>query len=1365
MKIYYQCFLFFVLGIFFTTSAQNIKEDLKFKHFTSSDGLSQRSVMAILQDQKGYLWFGTRDGLNKFDGQNFTVYRHFTEDSTSLSHNSLHSIYEDSFGNLWIGTQNGLNKFNPAKENFTQYKNSKSAKSIANNIIWGITQLDNSLFVATNNGVSEINIKTDEIISYKNDSKTPNSLSNNSTRSFLKSNNGNLWIANITNIDIYNPTKNTFKRIEYPKKEGDKAFINDRPTLYQDIQNTIWLGYHNGLAKYDPILQIFTDYTFNTKKTITSAVRTICEDLSGNLWIGSYSGLYILDSEKKYLKHITQDENRANSLSQNSIYKIIRDSRGDMWLGTWAAGINYFNGDNQSFKEISFGKSDTSLNYKVVSGITEDEDGNLWIGTEGGGLNFLNRKTNTFEYFKNNPEQENCLTANNVKAVIKDKNDNIWVGIHDGGVNFLNPKKKPFQFQKIDFPKSSEYSLEGLKVLSLLEDKNGNIWIGTLTGGLILYDIKTSTLVKLDEDIRTVMCILESRNPNILLIGGDNGLESIHINTYKKTKINITDKRSKTQESLYVNSIFKDNFDNYWLGTEGQGAYMYNPKRKETKHFGMDEGLPSDIVYGILSDNNGNLWMSSNYGISRLNIQSNKIKNYTYSDGLQGNEFNYGSFFKTQKGELFFGGTNGLTYFNPSNIQENTFLPKVDIYNLEVNNAPFLRITDAISEVKLKHNQNDFSIEFAALSFMQSEKNQFAYILEGYDEDWHYVKNQRKVIYTNLDFGEYTFKVKAANNDGLWNTNGDTLKIEVSAPIWQTWWAYLLYSLGFVFLVFYIRKLLLLRVKDKKELKQERLEKEKIEEVNKMKLNLFTDVSHEFRTPLTLIIGPLERMINKKMGDAYVQEQHQIMNKNAKVLLQLINQILDFRKNDSGKLFLQASKNNIIPFIQDVKDSFKGLAQQKNVNYKFNTSKKNIEVWFDNIKLKKILFNLISNAFKFTKDNNDLFVNVYTTTKTENAKEIDYVVIDIINFVSVIPESHIKLIFERFYQLDDSKREMGSGIGLSLTKSLVELHKGHIEVNSSANEGTCFSVFLRLGKDHLSENDFLTESNTFDDKKFLDNLDIIQDLVHFENTQDLPVKAYNKELQSLLIVEDNVGLQNFIKDIFIDKYNIFVADNGEQGLTMAENNAIDLIISDVSMPIMDGFELCEKIKTTLITSHIPVILLTAKTSQTHQEKGYSIGANAYITKPFNATLLETRVDNLLQTRSSLIRKFKKDIILKPSELTITSTDELFLQKAIKVVEENITNPDFNTNFFIELMGMSRTVLYTKLKALTGQNLSTFIRIIKLKRAGQLIAQTDMSISQVAYEVGFNDLKYFRKCFKDFFKQLPSKYRENNSQKN
>ena len=1359
MKSYFLLFILFFLVFYNSGTAQNIQNELKFKHFSSSDGLSQRSVMSILQDKKGYLWFGTRDGLNKFDGKKFTVYRHIYGDTTSISNNNIYAIYEDSYNNLWIGTQNGLNKFNPEKDNFTRYKHSNSNSTIADNIIWNIIQHDDNLFLATNNGLSKINIKKGNIINFRKDNYNLNSLSNNRTRSFLVTNDGKLWICNIEYIDIFNPSNNTFKRLDFPKERSKEIHINDRPTLFQDSQNAIWLGYEKGLAIYDSDLGTFTDYQFNKEKAIASAVRSICEDLSGNLWIGTYSGLYILDADRTSIKHVVHDDNNAQSLSQNSIYKIIRDSRGDMWIGTWADGINYYNRDYGVFKQITYGENDFTLNYKVVSGIAEDDNGNLWIGTEGGGVNFLDVKTKKFNYYKNVPDDTNSLSADNVKAVINDKNGNIWIGIHNGGVNFLNPKITPYRFEPIDFPKSSDFSLKSLKVLTLLEDNDGNIWIGTLTGGVIVYNIKTKELEKLDDQIRTVMCIVQTNNPDYLLVGGDYGLEKINIKTKKRTKIIIDKNLIKEDIPLYVNCVFIDNFDNYWIGTEGQAMFMHNPKRNETKVYGIDEGLPNDIIYGILSDNNGNIWISSNYGISRLNILSNQIKNYDYYDGLQGNEFNYGSFFKTKNGDLFFGGTNGLTYFNPSQIQENTFAPKVDIYNFEVNNKPFSKITDATSKITLRHNQNDFSIDFTALSYMQSEKNKFAYKLEGRDSDWNFVGNERKAVYTNIDEGHYKFKVIAANNDGVWNDEGDSIEIKILPAPWKTWWAYSIYSFIFIASFLYVRKLTLLRINARNELKAERLEKERMEEVNQMKLKLFTDVSHDFRTPLTLIIGPLEKMINEKTGDDRIQKQHKIMHKNAKMLLQLINQILDFRKSESGKLFLQASKSNIVPFIKDVKDSFKALAAQKNVNYKFNATSKNIEVWFDKIKLKKILFNLISNAFKFTKNNNDLIINLYTTSKQENSKAIDYVVIDIINFVSVIPDSHIKLIFDRFYQLDHENMEMGSGIGLSLTKSLVELHKGHIEVKSSSNEGTCFSVFLRLGKEHLSENECIKDNEKMYSKEFLKDLRLIEEDKSDEKivVDHLP-KGVNKDFQSLLIVEDNREVQNFVYEIFADKYNIYLADHGEEAFNIALNNEIDLIISDVNMPIMNGFELCEKIKTTLVTSHIPIILLTAKTSEIHQEQGYTTGADAYITKPFKANILEARVNNLLRTRANLIRKFKKDIILKPKDLTITSTDELFLQKAIEVVEKNITNPEFDTNLFLESMNMSRTVLYTKLKALTGQNLSTFIRIIKLKRAGQLISETNMNISQVAYEVGFNDLKYFRKCFKDFFKKLPSEYR-------
>lgn len=1345
MKTYFfLSILLFCWGITWGQNIQGLPPDLKFRHYTPANGLSQRSVQAILQDSKGYLWLGTRDGLNKFDGNEFTVYRHNADDPKSLSNNNIYYLYEDSQGNIWVGTQNGLNRYDTHKDNFVQYKQTENPHSITNNIVWGMIQIDeNLLWIATDNGISQINITTDEIKRIHKLGDRPNSLSDNKIRSFLKTPSGNIWICNTSYIDVYSPTEKTFRSIDYPKKENQHTHINNRPTLYTDQNNTIWLGYEQGLAVYNPQTDRFIDFYLQEKKAIHSPIRSICEDHSGNLWIGTYAGLYILNPTHTNLKHIVHDPNVSTSLSQNSIYKIIRDSRGDMWLGTWADGLNYYSRDNDVFKHIPFGNTDNKLNYRVVSSLAEDKNGNLWIGTEGGGLNFYHRETKKFTYYKNEPGNLHSLSANNIKSVIIDRQGYLWIGIHDGGLNFLDPGEKPFKFQQIEFPPDQNISLKAYKVLTLFEDKNGNIWIGTLTGGLIFYDQRTQQLSKIDKDIKTVMSIVQTENPDILLVGGDKGLESIHIETKKKNKIPFNDS-SKNTSSLYVNCLFIDDFGHYWIGTEGYGVYMYDPKSKKTIVYGIKEGLPNDIIYGILSDNSGNIWVSTNNGISQIDIASNSIKNYNQSDGLQGNEFNYGASFKTKNKELFFGGTNGLTYFNPKDIRKNTFVPPIHITNLEINNLPFTKITDSTTLITLKHNENNFSIDFTSLSYMRPEKNEFAYKLEGNDENWNYIGNQRRAVYTNIKPGKFIFKVIGTNNDGIWNEQGTTLHIQVLPPLWKTWWAYLLYVILCGSLFLYIRKLILLRVKERKA-------KERSEETNQLKMNVFTEISHEFRTPLTLIISPLEKMVDKNLGDKQMQQQHNIMLKNARMLLQLINQILDFRKSEAGKLTLQVSKNNIVPFIKEVKKSFDLLAEKRNIQYRLIHRSNDIQVWFDMPKLKNILFNLLSNAFKFSNDNSSVTIYISTSSKKINAKLTQYVKISVVNFGPVIPKERLKLIFEQFYQLDNEQKNLGSGIGLSLTKKLVEQHKGKIIVSSSEAKGNRFTVFLRLGNEHFAQHEYAEHA------KNIEGLNYISYTAEEEETLQIAASIENQ--QCLLIVEDNLDLQNFIKEIFQHKYLVFTARDGNEALEIVLQRTIDLIISDVSMPGMDGFELCDKIKTTLITSHIPVILLTAKTSPTDQKKGYYIGADAYITKPFNVDILELQVDNLLKTRENLIRKFKNDVILKPKELTITSPDETFLAQAIAIVEENIANPDFNTGIFIDQMNMSRTVLYTKLKALTGQNLSTFIRTIRLKKAGILITQTDMNISQVVYEVGFSDLKYFREAFKELFNMTPSEYKK------
>ncbi|RZF60289.1 hybrid sensor histidine kinase/response regulator transcription factor [Sphingobacterium corticibacterium] len=1367
MNIYLFCFTLFwgtFLQAVHAQKLKNIPDDLKFQHFTSVNGLSQRSVADIIQDKKGFIWFGTRDGLNKFDGQKFVVYRHNTTDSASLSNSNIHAIYEDQGGNLWVGTERGLNKYNPATDKFIRYTFADSPHAVADNLVHDITQLSSRiLWVATENGIIQLDIQTNEIKKIQKQAGKPHSLSDNNLRSFLRDGDGNIWICNTRYIDVYNIQQGQFKRLEYPQKANKSSIhLNDLPSLYLDKKNTLWLGYEQGLARYDRSTESFVDFEFKQSKAITSATRTICEDHAGNLWIGSYSGLYILSADRQELKHIVHDPDNSGSLSQNSIYRIIRDSRGDMWIGTWADGINYYNRDNTVFKNIHAGNTANKLNYKVVSGMAEDASGNLWIGTEGGGLNYYNRNTQKFTYYTHRANDPHSISANNIKSVIIGRDSNIWIGMHDGGLDLLTASEKPFKFQKIDFPPNQNISLKAYKVLTLFEDHNGNIWIGTLTGGLIFYDTDRKILSKIDKDIKTVMSITQTENPDLLLIGGNNGIETIHIHTKQKQRVQVKE-HAQTEPLLYVNTIFVDPSGHYWIGTEGQGLYIYNPKEQTTKSYSKKDGLPNDIIYGILPDDNGKIWVSTNNGISQIDPASNTLKNYNQSDGLQGNEFNYGSFFKTGKNELFFGGTNGLSYFDPKDLRRNTFVPPIDITNIDVNNALFRKITDSVTTIILAYNENNFSIDFTSLSYMRPEKNEFAYRLEGYDEDWNYIGNQRRAVYTNIQQGEYVFKVIGANNDGIWNERGTTLRIHVLPPPWKTWWAYLLYFILCSSLFLYIRKLTLLRIKERKE-------KERAEEINQLKLQLFTDISHDFRTPLTLIISPLEKMVHKKLGDSYIQRQHDIMLKNARMLLQLVNQILDFRKSESGKLTLQATKNNIVPFIEEVKSSFDALADKKNIQYRFITRHDHIPVWFDKAKLKNMLFNLLSNAFKFSHDDSDITIYVSTTSKKVNGKLVNYVKISVLNFGPVISKEDLPLIFEQFYQLPYKQKNLGSGIGLSLTKRLVELHRGKIIVNSSETKGTRFSILLKLGNEHLEKNECIEESAIFERyEEDLQYVDVGED--QFDLQQEIGIDAepssdthFVESRQNLLIVEDNIDLQKFIQEIFKDKYRVFTAENGEDAIAIAHQETIDLIVSDVQMPIMDGFELCRYIKTTLICSHIPVILLTAKTSSVHQEKGYRTGADAYITKPFNAEILALRVDNLLKTRANLVRKFKQDTILEPKKLTISSPDELFLEKAISVVEHHISDPDFNVSAFIEQMNMSRTVIYTKLKALTGQNLSTFIRLIRLKKASTLITHTPMNVSQVAYEVGFNDLKYFRESFKELYKVTPSEYKKQYQEK-
>mgnify|MGYP000176845682 CR=1 FL=1 len=1361
--------MLFCLSISFVFSQKQEQENnykaLKFKNFSLKEGLSQSSVLTILQDRKGFLWFGTRDGLNKYDGNVFKVFRHYSQDSTTLSDSFIKTLHEDANGNLWVGTMDGLNKFNIETNAFEHYDIETQKMGFDNFEIWSIVENDNYLWLGTNLGLKKFNIKKKAFEAFIYN-ETDKKLFNAPIRTLLISNSNELWIKTTAHIGVYNLKTETVRHYAYPENSVAGLSKSNVSVLYQDKENNIWLGFKNGLARLNKATDAFEFFRMNNqnKKALTNHVRSLCEDYLGNLWIGTYNGLYVLNANKKSISHFQHDENNPNSLSQNSIYKIYQDIKGDMWIGTYAGGVSYYDRSYDVFQHFSSGANNTKLNYKVVSSIIEDENNNLWIGTEGGGINVYNQKTGVFKYYVNNPKNPNSLSANNVKAMIQDRAGNFWIGTHDEGLNFLNPKQKPFQFKRFKNNPNNTNSLSNNRIISLFEDHKNNLWIGTSGGGLNVLNTKTNKINRIKDSLgltgKLIYKIAETSNKNELLIGGSNGLAKIDIDTWQLSKIDYLEK-SGAQTSDAVLSVYEDKNKNLWIGTEGDGLYHYNATSQETIKFDTTKGLPNDVVYGIVPDNNNHIWLSTNYGLSRINLQTHQIKNFNESDGLQSNEFNYGAYLKNKKGELLFGGANGFNIFYPSDIVENTFVPPVTITSFKVNNKPYLTITDSTDRITLKHKQNDFNFDFVALSFSQPNKNQYAYKLEGFDKDWNYIENKKSATYTNLDDGNYVFKVKASNNDGLWNEKGVELPITILPAPWATWWAYLLYAIILISVILLIIKYSLIRISERNELKQERLEKERIEEVNKLKLELFTNISHDFRTPLTLILGPLERLLKTEVKNDFITKQHKVMYRNASTLMELINQLLDFRKSESGKLLLSASKSNIVPFVNNIKLAFDELARAKNIDFSLKSNNDEIEVWFDQTKLKKIIFNLLSNAFKFTPKGGKITIEISVSKKSKKNKTDSCVKLKVTDNGSGISKANKKFIFDRFYQLGERS---GTGIGLSLTKNLVELHKGTIKVKSNENKGTSFTVKLPLGHAHLSSNQMvetikpIAENNMFNVGKaaYVDKAIIEQ-----EEQKQVADKTTEKSLASILIVEDNVEVRTFIKSIFLNKYNIFDAENGKKAIEIAKNQNIDLIVSDVMMPVMDGMEMCNEIKTNIKTSHIPVILLTAKTSQEAQKSGYQIGADAYITKPFDANILEVRVENLIKSRKNLINKFKKDIILQPKELTVTSADEVFLKKAIDIVEQNISSPEFSIAMFIDEMGTSRSVLYRKLKALTDQSISEFIKTIKLKRAAQLISKSDMNISEIAFDLGFNDLKHFRKSFKKLFHVLPSQYRDVN----
>jgi signal transduction histidine kinase/ligand-binding sensor domain-containing protein/DNA-binding response OmpR family regulator len=1352
------CFFLLQTGVLYAQRA------LVFKNINVDNGLPQNTVLSVLQDRKGYIWAGTFDGLSKFNGLEFKVYKNETNNSKSISSNKINKLFEDADGKLWVGTIDGLNLFDPDAENFTRFKLSNLN---TNRVVLSITQDKHGvLWVGTDKGLFCVSPPQNGTKSYTV-SKSEICGDNKITYVYIDTDQ-NLWMGSGQRLEIYNIAKSTLLPLPASIKANKNLANSVIRDIVQDHSKNFWVATEtHGLFYYNVKDGTCFNYT-QDNGLLSNTVRAVLEKENNEIWVGTKKGLNIIDTRTNHIGKFINDPINANSLSQNSIRCFFKDNENNIWLGTYNGGLNsvYSQYDNFYYLGLKKGSS-TGLSYVIVNALAQTHNGDFWMGTDDGGLNHVDSvlQHNHIYYQYNGANRE--LLGNSIKGIAETADSNkLWIAT-GSGLCIFDRRNGTFATTDV-IPKPSTTGF--IQDYVLLSDSNG-LWIGTNFNGLYYLENK-GKLHHYPTSQNNIIALFKDEND--LWIGTkDYGLNRLNVKTgvVSLYKAALNNPYSLTSNAILA--VYKGSHKRVWIGTDGGGLNYFDTETNRFFNITETLGISNNTVHGILEDGQGRLWISTNKGLScisfnRFRVPFNEtdltIANYTIEDGLQSNQFTTGAAIKARNGNLLFAGINGITAFNPAKIKLNKVKPPIVftdflIFNktlsFDTQGSPLKKPIDETHEITLSHNQTVFSIKFAALNYINPKKNQFAFKLDGFsDSDWHFVGNQQMATYTNLDPGTYFFKVKAANNDGIWNETPRVLKIIILPPWWKTYWAYAGYAIIIIFLLylfnFYSKKTERL----KNELKYESISHIKDQELAQKQLSFFVNISHEIKTPLTMIMAPLERMIEMNISNNKVQNQLMLMHRNGERLIRLINQLLDKKKLESGQMHLQASETNIVSFIQEILLAFDGLAKLKNIDLKLKTKQPDIKIWFDNDKLEKVLYNLLSNAIKFTQNYGNIIVSI---TNLDVDGDISITVED--NGCG-IPAENIKKIFTQFYHYDNSLKIEGTGLGLAFSKELVELHHGELTVESrpetpDRNGFTRFSIKLSIGNKHLKETEISSNYKDSEDIQGYNqtkNLSAAFDLKKAEILENRKADAI-----SMLIVEDNQDVLEFIKTGFEADFEVFTATNGLEGLSLAKKICPDIIISDVMMPGINGIELCGLLKSDILTSHIPVILLTARTQIKYKMEGLETGADDYITKPFNFSILEIRAWNLIENRQKLKERYQKEINLDPQNIAISNLDEAFLKKVLNYIELHIADPELSVELLSQEVAMSKSLFYKKIKSLTNLSGVEFIRSVRIKRAAQILAQGQSTVNEVAYMVGFSDVNYFRKCFKEQFNHTPKEH--------
>ncbi|MFY0624910.1 MAG: response regulator [Reichenbachiella sp.] len=1335
-------------------SNDRLPRQYKFYKLNETQGLSNYWVNDITQDSIGFVWVATQDGLFRFDGTRFKSYRNSLDTLYSIPNNQVYSVYVDKKNDVWALTDFGLAKYNYIDDRIEKiYLHKKTGIESHKNVLSVSESKSGDLYFGSfGGGVLKYNGKEFTPLTFAN--KLPNIVENKLDVTALEWVNSQLWIGTRQEgLIIVDLSTKISKHInpEMMTPKGD-AMIND---IMKDSQGNIWVGGMGGAFLFRAGGYDWVHLSKEKRASMPDdEIISVFEDSKGIIWLGTRnSGLISIQNNNASIEpsnfKVTNFEpsDFDHSVSHRTISKVFQDHVGNLWLGTHRDGLNVFNPMGEAVytitKKVNMKNSLTNQN---VWGIAEDDSGGVWIGTDGGGLNYFDPNTQKVSLFASTNKGVR-ISDDAILSSLIDKENNLWIATYSGGINRINLASGEVKLFNAEQKKSD---LTTNDIRTIHEDSSGTLWFGTNRGGLLKYDKNIQRLESIEStkqlDIRAIDTDLD--NQVIWLGCYGEGLIRLDMKGDKLQYYNWHDQgESYTPVAYDLERIG----DRIFIGTSQSGLVSFDIKNETFSIFDETKGLINNTVRAIVNDNQGHLWISTNLSISAFNISDNSIINYNSLNGLQNGQFNDGSGFLSKNGYLLFGGINGLNIFYPEELLSNMAMPKITFTELKVWNTRISaskgkngRLATNISvaeKIRLDYTDDLFTIDFDVLDFPHSEGWTFEYYLEGFDRSWNSVYQVKSATYRKVPPATYVFHARVTDKTGGIKGPEKSIVIRISPPWWRTWYAYSFFFLFFIFVLWQFIKYYNQRVKLKQTLYYEKKLRQQEHDGIQEKLRFYTNFSHELKTPITLIMGPVNDLLKNVNFSKEQKNSLQLIKRNGQVLYKLINRLLEFRKIETENTILNIGQYDLNILAQEEAESFSYLAKEKDIKFGFY-SETNLMAWVDIEKVQIILNNLLSNALKYSESGEKVKFHVY-----HRDSQIFMEVEDRGRGVSL---DEYELIFTPFYQAKNTLGTGGTGIGLSLCKNLVELHGGSIKVESEPRNGTKFTVIIPEDKKHFENKDYIRfiEAKQGD----VEDFDIIEKI----EESDQNIISDNESV--MLVADDNQDICTYVASVFNTQFKVITVSDGEEALKIANEYVPDIIISDVMMPKMNGLEFCEHLKENTATSHIPIILLSAKSADNSKIEGYETGADAYVTKPFSSDVLLARVSNLLQSREHLKQLHENGNWIENN--SVPSKELQFILDAETKIIEILNDGELNVPELCKELGFSRTSLYRKIKSLTGQSINQFIRTIKLKKAAQMLISDDVSVSEVAFSLDFTDLKYFRNCFKKQFNMLPSEYQNN-----